>query len=142
LFWSLSVDWFNPHGNKAAEKAVSTGSVAMACLNLSPSLWYKVKNVFLAAVMLKKPSVEEVGNYIEPLVKMLDKLWKNDTKFAHIESSEHGRTMPLMLTMVVSDLPASRKINGVAGHSAKKIYVYVLWLGMRQYKQSGLSDMV
>ena len=38
LFWSPSVDWFNPHGNKAAGKAVSTNSVAMACLNLPPSL--------------------------------------------------------------------------------------------------------
>ena len=38
LLWSLSVDWFNPRGNKAAGKAVLTGSVSMACLNLPPSL--------------------------------------------------------------------------------------------------------
>lgn len=38
LMWSLSVDWFNPHTNKIAGKHVSTGSIAMACLNLLPSL--------------------------------------------------------------------------------------------------------
>ena len=131
LFWSLSVDWFNPRGNKAAGKAVSTGSVAMACLNLPPSLWYKAENLFLAAVMPKEPSVEEVGNYnyMEPLVEMLDKLWKNGTKFAQTESSERGRTERSMLAVVVADLPASRKINGAAGHSAKKFMCMFCGLG-------------
>jgi Transposase family tnp2 len=129
LFWSLSVDWFNPHGNKAAEKAVLTGSVAMACVNLPPSLRYKAKNIFLAAVMPKEPSVEEVGNYIESLVEMLDKSWRNGTKLAQTKSSEHGRTECSMLAMVVSDLPASHKINGVARHSAKKFMCMFCGLG-------------
>jgi hypothetical protein len=73
LFWSLSVDWFNPRRNKAAGKAVSTGSVAMACLNLSLSLRSKVENIFLAVVMPKKPLIEEVRDYMEPLVEMLNK---------------------------------------------------------------------
>jgi tnp2 family transposase len=120
LLWSLSVDWFNPRGNKAAGKSVSTGSVVMACLNLPPSLRYKAENLFLAAVMPKEPSVEEVGNYMEPLVEMLDKSWKNGTKFAQTESSEHGRTERSMLAVLVADLPAARKINGVASHSAKE----------------------
>ena len=129
LFWSLSVDWFNPHGNKAAGKAVSTGSVVMACLNLPPSLRYKAENLFLAAVMPKEPSVEEVGNYMEPLVEMLDKSWKNGTKFAQTESSELGRTECSMLAVIVADLPASRKINGVAGHSAKEFMCQFCGLG-------------
>ena len=70
--------------------------------------------------MPKEPSVEEVGNYMEPLVEMLDKSWKNGTKFAQTESSEHGRTERSMLAVLVADLPAARKINGVASHSAKE----------------------
>ena len=128
LLWSLSVDWFNPRGNKAAGKAVSTGSVVMACLNLPPSLRYKAENLFLAAVMPKEPSVEEVGNYMEPLVEMLDKSWKNGTKFT-TESSEHGRTERSMLAVIVADLPASRKINGFAGHSAKEFMCPFCGLG-------------
>jgi Transposase family tnp2 len=129
LLWSLSVDWFNPHGNKAAGKSVSTGSVVMACLNLPPSLRYKAENLFLAAVMPKEPSVEEVGNYMEPLVEMLDKSWKNGTKFAQTESSEHGRTERSMLAVLVNDLPAGRKINGVASHSAIKFLCLFCSLG-------------
>ena len=129
LFWSLSVDWFNPYGNEAAGKAVSTGSVAMVCLNLPPSLWYKVEDLFLAAVMPKEPSVEEVGNYIKPLVEMLNKSWKNSTKFAQTKSSEHGRMEHSMLAMVVADLPASCKINGAAGHSVRKFMCMFCGLG-------------
>ena len=108
---------------------MSTGSVAMACLNLPPSLWYKAEKLFLAAVMPKEPSVEEVGNYMEPLVEMLDKSWKNSTKFAQTKSSEHGRTEHLMLAMVVADLPASHKINSAARHSAKKFMCMFCGLG-------------
>ena len=123
------VDWFNLHGNKAAGKAVSTGSVSMACLNLSPSLRYKAENLFLAAVMPKEPSVEEVGSYMEPLVEMLDKSWKNGTEFIQTESSEHGRTERSMLTVIVANLPAGHKINGVAGHSAKEFMCLFCGLG-------------
>ena len=129
LLWSLSVDWFNPRGNKAAGKSVSTGSVVMACLNLPPSLRYKAENLFLAAVMPKEPSVAEVGNYMEPLVEMLDKSWKNGTKFIQTESSEQGRTERSMLAVVVTDLPAGRKINGVASHSAKNFLCLFCSLG-------------
>ena len=115
-------------------KAVSTGSVVMACLNLPPSLQYKAENLFLAAVMPKEPSVEEVGNYMEPLVEMLDKSWKNGTKFTQTKSSEHGRTERLMLAMIVTDLPAGRKINGVTGHSAKEFLCLFCGLGRANIK--------
>jgi hypothetical protein len=36
LVWNLSVDWFNPFMNKQSGKTASTGSMAMACLNLPP----------------------------------------------------------------------------------------------------------
>ena len=129
LLWSLLVDWFNPHGNKAAGKAVSTGSVSMVCLNLPPSLQYKAENFFLAAVMPKEPSVEGVGNYMEPLVKMLDKSWKNGMEFIQTESSEHGRTEHSMLAVIVANLPAGCKINSVAGHSAKEFMCLFCGLG-------------
>ena len=108
---------------------MSTGSVAMVCLNLPPSLQYKAENLFLAVVMPKEPLVEEVGNYMESLVEMVDKSWKNSTKFAQTKSSEHGSTEHLMLAVVVADLPASRKINSAAGHSAKKFMCMFCGLG-------------
>ena len=101
------------------------GLVVMACLNLPPSLQYKAENLYLVVVMPKEPSVEEV----EPLVDMLDKLWKNVTEFVQTKSSECGRTEHSMLTMIVADLLTGHKIHGVAGHSAKKFLCQFCGLG-------------
>ena len=124
LIWSLSIDWFNPRGNKAAGKSTSTGSIVMACLNLPPSLRYKLENLFLVGIIPgpREPSVEEVRHFVEPVVDMLDRSWRNATKFDCTESSDCGRTERSMLVVIVTDLVASRKITGVASHSSKAFF--------------------
>jgi len=124
LLWSLSIDWFNPRGNKAAGKSTSTGSIVMACLNLPPSLRYKPENLFLVGIIPgpREPSVEEVGHFIEPIVDMLDRSWRDGTKFNCTESSDCGRAERSMLVVIVTDLVASRKITGVASHSSKNFF--------------------
>ncbi len=123
LLWSLSIDWFNPRGNKAAGKAVSTGSMVMVCLNLPPSLRYKPENSFLLVIPgPREPSVEEVGHFIEPVVDMLDRLWRKGTKFERTESCHDGRVERSMLAVIISDLVACRKITGAASHSSKDFF--------------------
>ena len=96
----------------------------MACLNLPLSLRYKPENLFLCRVIPgpKEPSIEEVGHFIEPIVDMLDKSWRDGTKFDCTESSNCGRTERSMLVVIVTDLVASRKITGVASHSSKDFF--------------------
>jgi hypothetical protein len=124
LLWNLSIDWFNPRGNRAAGKVTSTGSIAMACLNLPPSLRYKPENLFLVGVIPgpREPSVEEVEHFIAPLVEMLDRSWRHGTKFERTESSKHGRTERSMLAVIVTDMVAARKITGCASHSSKDFF--------------------
>jgi hypothetical protein len=50
LVWNLSADWFNPFMNKQAAKMASTGSMAMACLNLPPSMHHKLENLWLSII--------------------------------------------------------------------------------------------
>ena len=73
-------------------KLTSTGSIAMACLNLPPSLCYKLENLFLVGIIPgpKELSVEEVGHFIEPIMDMLDRSWRDGTKFDCTESSDCG----------------------------------------------------
>ena len=124
LAWSLSIDWFNPRGNKAAGKSTSTGSIVMACLNLPPSLRYRPENLFLVGIIPgpREPSVEKIGHYIELIVDMLNRSWRDGTKFECTESSDRGRTERSMLVVIVADLVASRKITGVASHSSKDFF--------------------
>ena len=105
-------------------KSTSTGSITVACLNLTPSLCYKLENLFLVGIIpgLKEPSVEEVGHFIEPIVDMLNRSWRDSTKFDCTESSDCGRTERSMLMVIVMDLVASQKITGVASHSLKDFF--------------------
>lgn len=131
LLWNLSIDWFNPQGNKAAGKVTSTGSIIMACLNLPPSLHYKPETLFLVGVIPgpREPSVDKVEHFIAPLIKVLDQSWSHRTKFECTESSEHGRTECLMLAMIISDMVAVWKITGCASHSSKDFFCSLCALG-------------
>ena len=96
----------------------------MACLNLPPSLRYKLENLFLVGIIPgpKEPSVEEVGHFIEPIVDMLDRSRRDGTKFNCTESSDCRRTEHSMLVVIVTDLVASQKITGVTSHSSKDFF--------------------
>ena len=94
----------------------------MACLILPPSLCYKLENLFLVGIIPgpKELSVEEVGHFIEPIMDMLDRSWRDGTKFDCTESSDCGRIG--VLVVIVTDLIASQKIIGVASHSLKNFF--------------------
>lgn len=119
LLWSLSVDWFNPFLNKAAGKSVSDGSIAMICVLLPPSLRLISSNVFLAGIIpAPEPSQEEVNHFLRPVVDKLVSAWDNGVWYTRTYRYPEGRNVYSAVALEVSDLPASRKIAGQAGHSA------------------------
>ena len=119
LAWSLSVDWFNPHMNKIAGKHVSTGSIAMACLNLPPSLRYKPEFMYLNAVMPTEPTLDQVNHYLEPIITQVSNSYQKGVRFSRTHKHPEGRQTRSAIAVFVNDLPGGKKVAQMAGHTSK-----------------------
>jgi hypothetical protein len=76
LVWNLSIDWFNPFMNKQSSKMASTGSMAMECLNLPPSMHHKLKNMWLLIIPGPwEPETDQTNHFLRPLVMDHLKSW-------------------------------------------------------------------
>lgn len=119
LIWSLSVDWFNPYTNKISGKHVSTGSVAMACLNLPPSLRYKPEFIYLGALMPVEPALDQTNHYLEPVVTQLERSYAKGVKYSRTYKYPEGRRARSAIAVFVNDLPGGKKVAQMAGHHSK-----------------------
>lgn len=117
--FSLSVDWFNPLTNKQAGKKLSVGVIAVVCLSLPPHLRYKPENMFLAGIIPgpKEPPLEASNPYLKPLVDDFLDFWNPGVFLTRTQKHRTGRRVRCALVAVVCDLPATRKICGLANHS-------------------------
>lgn len=132
LVWSLSVDWFNPLTNKTAGKHVSSGSMAMACLNLPPSLRYKPEYMYLNSVMPMEPHFEKINHYLKPIVDQLERSYTIGVKYSQTYKNPEGRQTRSAIAVLVNDLPGGRKVTQMAGHSSKKNFCSVCTLSQDQ----------
>ena len=110
----LNIDWFNPF----EESPYSVGAMNLIVQNLPRSERFKIENVILLG-MIPGPSEpsKHINTYLVPLVDDLLKL------YCGIELPvENSKTMKVkaVLSCVVCDIPATRKVCGFLGISANK----------------------
>ena len=107
--------------SKSAEKTHSVGAVYMACLNLPAEIRYKPENIYLASIIPgpREPSVDQINDFLRPLIDELLSLWRNGVKMTKTASFAGGCLVRAAVIPLVADLPAVRKVAGFA-HYAKK----------------------
>ncbi len=120
LVWALSADWYNPHGNKASGKVVSTGVIAMVCLSLPPHLRNLEENIYLAGLIPgpKEPSVDATNHFLVPLINDLNVSYQRGIRYSRTHRYSNGRTSRSAIIPVIADTMASKKITGNCSHSA------------------------
>ncbi|KIJ59512.1 hypothetical protein HYDPIDRAFT_100577 [Hydnomerulius pinastri MD-312] len=115
LSMTLNIDWFGITDNRPH----SSGAVYVSFNNLHRSVRYLTHNVHLALVIPgpKEPSLENLNHCIEPLKNDIHRIYKG------IFMRMYGFRLPREVQGAVlcenSDIPATRKLTGTAGHSHK-----------------------
>lgn len=119
--FGLCMDGFNPYQNRQAGKKVSVSAIYMVCLNLPPSLRYKLENMFLVAIIPgpSSPSLHQINHLLDPLVDELLEFWNDGVRYSKTPNHT-GKLVNCALIPLISDLPALRQMIGFTSHSANK----------------------
>lgn len=112
---SLNIDWFQPF----THTQYSVGALYLVVLNLPREERYKIENIILVGIIPgpKEPKLT-VNSYIAPLVQELNNAyqgWIINTKHSTVKTVR----IRACLGCVTCDIPASRKICGFLGHTAR-----------------------
>ena len=113
LVLQLNIDWFQPFEHVV----YSVGVMYLSVLNLPSPERYKVKNIFLLGVI---PGPDEprhdINSFLRPLV---DELLVLVDKGIEVQHQNGTVNLKCVLGCVACDIPASRKVSGFIGHSAR-----------------------
>jgi len=104
--FALNLDWFNP----CKHIQYSVGVIYLTMLNLPRHMRFREENTFVVGIIPgpHEPDVNEIHQYIEPLVNELLQLWGGQI----IKSPNYpiGRIYRAALIMISCDTPAARKV--------------------------------
>ena len=117
ILFALNVDFFNVNMVLRRNASTSCGIISMACLNLPVDIRYKPEFMYLAAVIPgpHEPQHNAINHYLRPLIDELLQFWEPGVKFSRTALSDSGKVVRCAIAICVCDLPAARKVAGLAG---------------------------
>ncbi|KAJ2931557.1 hypothetical protein H1R20_g5541, partial [Candolleomyces eurysporus] len=117
LVFGLSVDGFDPFGNKAAKQSAAATAIWMILYNFPPHLRYLPQNIYLAGIVPgpTKPSNDQLNHYTQLVVNDLKELWSQGFSYTRTFKYRKGRKCKGMLVPLICDLLAARQVIGYPG---------------------------
>lgn len=140
LLFSLCFDSFNVEGVRKRGANMSTGVIAMACLNLPIDIRYKPENLYIAGIIPgpHEPDVHQINHFIVPLVDDLKDAWDRGLVFTH----SPNRIVRCAIACAVCDLVAARKLSCMAGVSANHMCTVCSCLGKSSRGRTDFDDWI
>lgn len=113
LCLTLNVDWFNPY----EETQYSVGAIYLVVQNLPRSERFKVSNIILVGLIPGPKEPKSINPYLDLLVDDLHQLF-HGVNIPYRNTACNEIKVRALLTCIVSDLPATRKVCGFLGVNA------------------------
>ncbi|KAH7917473.1 hypothetical protein BV22DRAFT_1026280 [Leucogyrophana mollusca] len=116
LVWQINIDWFQAIKGDGSH---STGAFYAVICNNPRTIRYLAEETILIMVIPgpHEPSLEQMNHLLNPFVESILRLSKG------VEFNVHGHDQRELSHSVVdtnvSDLPSSRKVGGLSGHTSK-----------------------
>jgi hypothetical protein len=120
LAFVVHVDFFNPNGISTHSNSDSIGLISLALLNLPTDIRYLPQNLYLSVIPgPREPKDHEMSYYLRPVVDEFCVGWERGFHISQTASSpDNGRDVEIAMAISLNDLPAARKVSGVAGQSS------------------------
>jgi hypothetical protein len=118
LIFGLNVDWFNFFRSTNRGVTTSTGVLILSCLNLPLHLRDKPEYMFVAVIPgPHSPPADEINHFLRPVIDAIRCSYYRGLQFNRTANFPHGRIVRCTIGPIVCDLPAARKIAGIASYN-------------------------
>ena len=116
LAFSLCVDHFNVGGMRKRGPSVSSGIIALACLNLPLNIRYKPEYMYLAGIIPGPRAAHgaALNHYLKPLIDDFEESWRKGVFYRRTALYPNGRVARAAIVCEVCDLVGARELAGLA----------------------------
>ncbi|KAF5339059.1 hypothetical protein D9757_015521 [Collybiopsis confluens] len=124
LVFSIHTDFFNPNGNTHRRATQSLGIISCTDLVLDPSIRNLSEYIFHAAIIpgpfepKANDKVNEMNHFVRPVIEQFVQAWRPGFRLSRTATSKSGAIIEASILLSVNDLPAARKVAGLASHGS------------------------